>query len=683
MSPPGGDILREEASSSSRVHNLRSRRKEGGGDNSLPFSSPRVRANGSSTPATPALLPTTAGTPDPIGASSYQSATRRHIPGTSTAPYNNNNSCNSFLLGGSYYPGKDKKRRHMRKKALWYRIFCSSPWRSAIATLTVAYIAVWHILIPFASLMLYYGAVLSSSGRMSSNGLGTLGAGQREHGEEWLLNHYRLPFTLPMLEDERAAVQNLVQKRQAQNGERAKARRQILQKIVPEWLHRNEYNADKQQQRIQHVADKAYNIQDRHNQKDIHRNAKEEVTSNDEASEQQQEKKKYKLDDNHHVKWHAPALSRPIRTLQNMNTYPNESKCSEVKDIATLNDIHISLVVQASFDRVWVLDETCRRWRDPIVAVVGLTVAEQSRELSSALAGWEDKCPQLQLIFHKLDEEQARPENYPVNHLRNVALDAVETSHILVVDVDFVPSDKLDDTIRATLEERQRLRQRASTQGIELPKEEMDALVVPAFERVLDPPCTTEDECARGLRESSSFIPESFEDLKSCVGKKECIVFQSDVNWEGHYSTRSEEWLRGNWYENNNSNNDAQDIALLEDSEKKRDRAIKSIKCFDTLRYEPYVVLKWCGSADSNRAGQEGQKKDPKKSVPMAPYYDERYHGYGKNVRLTNKALAPWPGYSDVCSFKRHTYMHTYSSHIILFILYLLFLSFFIFTTEN
>jgi hypothetical protein len=42
------------------------------------------------------------------------------------------------------------------------------------------------------------------------------------------------------------------------------------------------------------------------------------------------------------------------------------------------------------------------------------------------------------------------------------------------------------------------------------------------------------------------------------------------------------------------------------------------ISCFHTARYEPYVVLRWCPT-------------DVDSKLPVAPYYDERFHGYGKN----------------------------------------------------
>ena len=59
--------------------------------------------------------------------------------------------------------------------------------------------------------------------------------------------------------------------------------------------------------------------------------------------------------------------------------------------------------------------------------------------------------------------------NYPINALRNAALNAITTSHVLVVDVDFFPSTELHEAILA--------------QSLYLKNHPRSALVVPAFQR--------------------------------------------------------------------------------------------------------------------------------------------------------------------------------------------------------
>jgi hypothetical protein len=332
----------------------------------------------------------------------------------------------------------------------------------------------------------------------------------------------------------------------------------------------------------------------------------------------------------HHSNHRPRILLRTLYTMDNP-MISNNSHCP-----ANLEESHISttLVIQSSLNRVWVLEETCRRWKDPIVAVVTVTGEEHRLGLGSSLSGWKDKCPQLELIVYRLDKEtEQSPEQYPINRLRNMALDSVETSHIFVVDVDFVPSENLHETIRSAL---QNLSKRKNGND-----ETNDAVVVPAFERVLKEPCTSDADCKQHLRLDSSFIPRTFEDLKRCYGSKECIVFQSANNWEGHSSTRSLEWLNGRWYDDDSTD---------ENNQKGNDtRTIRSIECFDSLRYEPYVVIRWCPTEKQASAAQvaNGQRALDYENAsdamnnrkhdlqplarPIAPYYDERFHGYGKN----------------------------------------------------
>ena len=191
------------------------------------------------------------------------------------------------------------------------------------------------------------------------------------------------------------------------------------------------------------------------------------------------------------------------------------------------------------------------------------------------------------------NEQESKSENYPVNRLRNVGLDAVTTSHVMVMDIDFVPAEGLADTVRDAL----KLLHQKQPNG-----EDRHALVVPAFERLPPNPCESDSDCARYLKTDSSFIPKNFDDLHDCVGRKKCIVFQSNNNWEGHSTTMSGKWLQRKWYEDPNG----------------EETTFTTIPCFHTARYEPYVVLRWCPPGNDS-------------TLPVAPYYDERFHGYGKN----------------------------------------------------
>lgn len=285
------------------------------------------------------------------------------------------------------------------------------------------------------------------------------------------------------------------------------------------------------------------------------------------------------------------------RTLINMDEVPNQSTCPT--DLSP-NDLTTTLMIQCSLDRMWILKEACSRWKDPIVVVVYVSVLE----VPPTPEEWQAVCPQMTVITY-LAQDDDQAWGYPVNRLRNLGLDAIKTSHVLVVDVDFVPSMNLDEKIHDILQLRKE--QRAAVDG--MIDEDRDAIVVPAFERVLAEPCTTAKECGSYLKKDSAFIPRTLSDLRGCVEDANCTVFQSNNNWEGHYSTRTESWLKGDFY--------GPELHLPDNS---TTRLIKDVVCFDSLRYEPYVVIRWCPS---------GVTADAPK--PAAPYYDERFYGYGKN----------------------------------------------------
>ena len=277
------------------------------------------------------------------------------------------------------------------------------------------------------------------------------------------------------------------------------------------------------------------------------------------------------------------------RTLLNMEDFSNTSQCP-----GSVVAISTTLLIQCSLDRLWIIqEETCRRWKDPIVVVVYLTSGEHSFDELKA------SCPQLTVVpFVARSSEKGW--HYPVNHLRNLGLDVVQTSHVIVVDADFVPSEGLHQTIREVLEDRSLQRAVAESQ---IAPENRDAIVVPAFERVED--CSKND-CSQFLRANRTFLPHNMDELQDCVISQNCVVFQSKNNWEGHYSTRSHVWLRGDFYEGN--------VTLVDHS---HSLVIRRVPCFDSLRYEPYVVMRWCPSTADRK--------------PVAPYYDERFYGYGKN----------------------------------------------------
>lgn len=540
------------------------------------------------------------------------------------------NTCNKFLMGGNYYPGKDKKRLRA-KKTLWYRIFFSSPLRLCISAFVATYVCVWHVVVPCTNRLLYYGQLLSG-GSSSYESLSSSVDNDDTFLERLIpesdgkaLSHILL--AIPSVQEERDRVQKLFILRDKLNEPQSapledgdhllENRRTILEAISPYFFRRNQ--------------------------------PQKTATAQKRVQKESKSKSRFMPKDNnqHH---------RILRTLENMHLFAaNQSRCPA--NGVHVADIQTTLVVQTSWDRIMILAETCKRWKDPIVVAVALrpddAFAREERTLF--LSEWNKRCPQMKLILQewgKEDQQQGRndklPENYPVNHLRNMALDEVQTSHVLVVDVDFVPSQDLHKTIRDTLVHRQDailqlqkeyLHQQQNNSSSFLEDLNREALVIPAFDRILKEPCTSHQDCMKHLQQNSSFIPNTFDELRECVIARDCDIFQREGNWEGHSSTRSVEWLAGKWYQaykstdhlsSKNSYNTSVSYAAAVKLENETDfRAIRVLRCFDSLRYEPYVAIRWCPAATNTNTATAAEILP--KNYPLAPYYDERFHGYGKN----------------------------------------------------
>lgn len=520
-----------------------------------------------------------------LSTNSTASSTQRRKPGVG--------SNNNFLLGGMYVPGKDKRKRpihrpHRRYRFritnqimdLWWRLWYTSPAVALIGGFGVFYVLLCYLLFPLMGWLLFGST--TSTWSWSHRGI------------DWLLTDTTLLLVTP--QEERAVAEQLALLRKQQH-QPSSTRLQRLESLASGWYHRNDPVPLAQHPglvRHEYEGGSTTTIT-------TLGGAKKEVstprTNSRKSSNEQDPKRAPDANKQAQAENHDRPVLRTLYTMEQLAV--NHAHCpGNLVD----TDLRTTLVVQSSLDRIWVLEETCLRWSDPIVAVVAIRDQEPQREeIRNLTTAWSETCPQLSVIVYPLDPKtEDTPEQYPVNVLRNLGLDEVRTSHVLMVDVDFVPSQNLHETIRSVLIQQQQKQQNAN-----VTLADKQAIVVPAFARVLDPPCSTDVDCGQHLRNNSSFIPHTFDEIQHCFSKKDCIVFQSNDNWPGHASTRSNDWLKKQWYENNDTS------------------VIRRISCFETLRYEPYVVIRWCPrNVDASTTTT---------SRPLAPYYDERFHGYGKN----------------------------------------------------
>jgi Glycosyl-transferase for dystroglycan len=467
------------------------------------------------------------------------------------------------------------------------------------------------------------------------------------HGT-WLLYDESLLGNIKTVEEERAEASFLALEQERlrlrhgnEHGQQQSSRLQKLERIVPGWFHRNDKNADTNNV-VREKLQEAERIVEQRGEGRVSENQSNEkhnqgkLMSSPSRQRNSHASKKIGGEKQRHPsieRWEEAEKRRlanssqenvatSTRTIHNMHLFRNKTSCSSGL-LAT--DISVTLVLQSTPERLWIMNHTCRRWKGPMILVLALTEEEQRKVADYMRIPERTQCPQLKVIVHILNSALGEDDSemFPVNRLRNIGLDHVQTSHILMVDIDFVPSTDLATLIKSALSSRNALRERAFNTSIHLPPEEREAIVVPAFERISPVELCEGPKCAdEGTKESQSEleIPDTFEALRSCViDRKECRVFQSNNNWDGHSSTRSQAWLNSSWYEDGWENPTNRLLSGLPESTT-RFGWIRILKCFDSVRYEPYVVLRWCPSVLG--ASADG---------PVAPFYDESFRGYGKN----------------------------------------------------
>ena len=498
-------------------------------------------------------------------------------------------TCTNFLLGGQYYPGKDKQRLR-REKFQKVLLLLSIPLIIAAGYMIV--------------IILYRWLTYSVIGTHKSSAVGSNVTGV--DGKKTVVFNLKLP---PSLKE----ATNI----HLQSMESMKEDAQLVEEKWKELLEKDENNKNQLQQTDTIVK----TIQEE--EQELEEIILEEVEEDGADVKEESEDKTLITNpsrDGNNIENADPSASakdndwesfvnekdvRAIRTLHNSNTHEKFSSCHTATDYDTYD---VTLVIQTTHDRLPLLTETCERWKGPMVVIVYYDNSEKTNKMNPSKQ-WSHSCPQTQFISYHEKEEDGKKENpyYPINKLRNIGLDHVTTSHVLVLDIDLIPSEDLYEIAKKYLP-KQKIQEDANT-----------ALIVPAFERNIESACETFQECLLYLMKDVHFLPSNIFELHDCIlRKKQCNIFQRSVNWEGHSTTRSEKWLQGDWYDNSSVRRDKVDPWKID-----YDEPIKTVTCMDSLRYEPYMIIPWC-----SKRKQTSSSTHP---TVVSPYYDERFHGYGKN----------------------------------------------------
>ncbi|TRY74016.1 hypothetical protein TCAL_14630 [Tigriopus californicus] len=134
-----------------------------------------------------------------------------------------------------------------------------------------------------------------------------------------------------------------------------------------------------------------------------------------------------------------------------------------------LKDNDVTLVAQLSMDRLHIVQSLCQHWSGPISLSLYLSDAE-SHQLADFVHNSEILRARTNVGYHVVFKEG---NLYPVNFLRNVALDHANTPFVFLSDIDFLPGANVYDTLLVSTQ-----KYFIQAQSDLKPR----ALVVPAFE---------------------------------------------------------------------------------------------------------------------------------------------------------------------------------------------------------
>jgi hypothetical protein len=251
----------------------------------------------------------------------------------------------------------------------------------------------------------------------------------------------------------------------------------------------------------------------------------------------------------------------------------------------------VTLAVHAKLDKLWVMAETCRRWRGPIAIALSIAETTVAKSAERVVRDALEQCDGLSIAVVRIEKWYAI---YPVNFMRNTAIRNAKTTHYIMLDADLLPSEGLRERML----------------GPEVQPFLFDtklALVIPAFEVKGATLCQGDRTCKSKLYPLSETIPTTRTRLYGCVHysrpkrlnegmPSKCTVFHGgDVGQHG--TTRSHEWFN--------------------------QTAVRLIPCVESGRYEPYYLV-------------------AKKS--STPLFDERFSGYGKN-KVQHFYSLRWSGF--------------------------------------
>lgn len=174
----------------------------------------------------------------------------------------------------------------------------------------------------------------------------------------------------------------------------------------------------------------------------------------------------------------------------------------------------VTYVVHLSMDRLQVLHELAHNWQGPISAAIYLHEQETDL-LMSFLEASNNLSMRKNIGYHLVFRDHGF--SYPINRMRNVALNHTLTPYVFLCDIDFLPSFGLHDYLKESISE---IEKGHSTKMLK------KALIVPAFES----------------KEYKFNFPKDKQELKTQLNLGEVSAFRERIWPAGHRQTDFDRW---------------------------------------------------------------------------------------------------------------------------------------------
>ena len=171
----------------------------------------------------------------------------------------------------------------------------------------------------------------------------------------------------------------------------------------------------------------------------------------------------------------------------------------------------ITLVTQTTVERLFYLQYLVTRWHGPFSIAVGY----ENETLSSIQSSFH--YPSVSLAFAKVNATY-----YPINRLRNIAINRTKTTHFFLADMDFWPSKNLYESFHQL--------------PSHIQQDEWLTIIVPGFQylKVVPPDAQLQSFVASVAQK----IPTTKAELNSCLYNRACQRFRPETKTHSyHYNT--------------------------------------------------------------------------------------------------------------------------------------------------